>query len=271
MKHITLNNEVRIPQLGFGTYLIPDEEVADAVEHALKAHYRSIDTAQYYENETGVGEAIKKSGIPRNDLFITTKVWNSHHGYDNTLRAFETSLKNLKLDYIDLYLIHWPAPKKDMYIETYKAMEELYKDGKIRAIGVCNFQMEHLERLMKTCEIVPTVNQIECHPYLQQKELKDFCKQHNIYVQSWGPLFQGGELLTDNAIITLSKKHNKSPAQIILRWHVQENCIVIPKSVTPTRIKENIDIFDFELSKDDMELIAKLNRNERRGAHPNDK
>src|SRR5690625_877428 len=200
MNIITLNNGVQMPQLGFGTYLIPNEEVEDAVGHALKAGYRSIDTATIYENESGIGNAISSSDIRREELFITTKVGNSDQGYDSTIKAFETSMEKLQLDYIDLYLIHWPAPKKDRYVETYKAMEQLYKDGRIRAIGVCNFHIEHLQRLLDECEVVPTVNQVECHPYLQQEELKQFCEQNNIYVQSWSPLFQGGELLTNNVI-----------------------------------------------------------------------
>jgi len=268
MNYITLNNHVRIPQLGLGVYKVLNEEVSDVVSHALKVGYRSIDTAQFYENEEGVGEALKRSEIPREDLFITTKVWNSHHGYDKTLQAFEQSLKKLDLDYLDLYLIHWPTPMYDKYVDTYKALEQLYKDGRVKAIGVSNFHIEHLERLFDECEITPVLNQVECHPYLQQKELKAFCSKHNIYMESWSPLARGG-MLEDETIQKIANKYNKTPAQIVLRWHIQENSIVIPKSVTPSRIRENFQVFDFELSEEDMEVITKLDRGERTGRDPN--
>src|SRR5690606_5240532 len=208
--------------------------------------------------------ALKRSEIPREDLFITTKVWNSHHGYDKTLQAFEQSLKKLDLDYLDLYLIHWPTPMYDKYVDTYKALEQLYKDGRVKAIGVSNFHIEHLERLFDECEITPVLNQVECHPYLQQKELKAFCSKHNIYMESWSPLARGG-MLEDETIQKIANKYNKTPAQIVLRWHIQENSIVIPKSVTPSRIRENFQVFDFELSEEDMEVITKLDRGERTG------
>lgn len=268
LQYVTLHNGVTIPQLGFGTYLIPNEQVADAIKHALDAGYRHIDTAQYYKNESGIGEALKASGINREDLFITTKVWNSHHGYEQTLEAFEESLERLKLDYIDLYLVHWPCPKFDKYVETYKALETLYKEGKVRAIGVCNFDIEHLERLFAECEIKPMINQVECHPYFQQKEMKRFCREHQIQFESWSPLYRGEEVLEEPIIKELAKKHDKTPAQIILRWHLQEGSIVIPKSVNPERIRKNIDVFDFTLSDEDMELIASLDRNQQRGPVP---
>ncbi len=268
LQYVTLHNGVTIPQLGFGTYLIPNEQVADAIKHALDAGYRHIDTAQYYKNESGIGEALKASGINREDLFITTKVWNSHHGYEQTLEAFEESLERLKLDYIDLYLVHWPCPKFDKYVETYKALETLYKEGKVRAIGVCNFDIEHLERLFAECEIKPMINQVECHPYFQQKEMKRFCREHQIHFESWSPLYRGEEVLEEPIIKELAKKHGKTPAQIILRWHLQEGSIVIPKSVHPERIRKNIDVFDFTLSDEDMELIASLDRNQQRGPVP---
>ncbi len=268
LQYVTLHNGVTIPQLGFGTYLIPNEQVADAIKHALDAGYRHIDTAQYYKNESGIGEALKASGINREDLFITTKVWNSHHGYEQTLEAFEESLERLKLDYIDLYLVHWPCPKFDKYVETYKALETLYKEGKVRAIGVCNFDIEHLERLFAECEIKPMINQVECHPYFQQKEMKRFCREHQIQFESWSPLYRGEEVLEEPIIKELAKKHGKTPAQIILRWHLQEGSIVIPKSVHPERIRKNIDVFDFTLSDEDMELIASLDRNQQRGPVP---
>lgn len=268
LQYVTLHNGVTIPQLGFGTYLIPNEQVADAIKHALDAGYRHIDTAQYYKNESGIGEALKASGINREDLFITTKVWNSHHGYEQTLEAFEESLERLKLDYIDLYLVHWPCPKFDKYVETYKALETLYKEGKVRAIGVCNFDIEHLERLFAECEIKPMINQVECHPYFQQKEMKRFCREHQIQFESWSPLYRGEEVLEEPIIKELAKKHSKTPAQIILRWHLQEGSIVIPKSVHPERIRKNIDVFDFTLSDEDMEWIASLDRNQQRGPVP---
>lgn len=264
-----LHNGVTIPQLGLGVYKVSDEQVVDVVQTAIETGYRSIDTAQFYDNERGVGEAIKGSGVPREELFITTKVWNTHHGFENTLRAFEESMENLKLDYLDLYLIHWPTPMFDNYVETYKALEELYRDGRVKAIGVSNFHIEHIKRLLEECEVKPVLNQVECHPYLQQKELKEFCNEHDIYVESWSPLARGG-ILEDETIKRLAEKHGKSPAQIVLRWHIQENSIVIPKSVTPTRIRENFHVFDFELTTEEMAQIALLERNERTGREPNE-
>lgn len=270
MKMITLNNGVKIPQLGFGVWQIPDEEVAVPVKKAIEVGYRSIDTAKAYENERGVGEAIADSNIPREDLFITTKLQNGDQGYENTLKAFDKSMEELGLEYIDLYLIHWPIPKFDDYVDTYKAMEKLYNDGRVKAIGVCNFNEEHLQRLLDECDVVPAVNQIECHPYLQQDDLKAFCRKHDIYVESWSPLNSGGVVLEDAKIKEIAKDYNKTPAQVILRWHLQSDSIVIPKSVTPSRIEENFDVFDFELSEDDMKKIASLNRNERKGPEPSE-
>lgn len=270
MQHVTLNNGITMPQLGFGVYLIKDEKMDTVVEHAFQAGYRAIDTAQIYQNEAGLGRAIKKSNLKREELFITTKVWNSHQGYDKTLEAFEDSLERLQLDYIDLYLVHWPTPKFNKYIETYKALEKLYEDGKVRAIGVCNFELEHLETLLNECRIKPVVNQIECHPYLQQREMKAFCKDQQIFIQSWSPIYRGEEIFDEPIIKALAEKHGKTPAQIIIRWHLQENSIVIPKSVTPSRIRENIDVFDFNLTKEDMESIRTLDQNKRRGPHPNE-
>lgn len=258
-----------MPQLGLGVYKVLNEEVTDVVTHALNVGYRSIDTAQFYENEDGVGEAIRNSPIPREDLFITSKVWNSHHGYDNTLRAFEESMEKLKLEYLDLYLIHWPTPMYDQYIETYKALEKLYHDGRVKAIGVSNFHIEHLERVLNECDVTPVLNQVEYHPYLQQDELKKYCREHSILIEAWSPLARGN-VLNDPAIVHLAKKHQKSPAQIVLRWHIQQDSIIIPKSVTPSRIRENFHIFDFELSTEDMKKIEKLNRNERTGRDPNE-
>lgn len=270
MNFVTLNNGLKMPQLGFGVWQVKDDEATAAVTAAIEAGYRSIDTAMIYGNEEGVGKAIKESNVPREELFITTKVWNSDQGYDSTIQAFDLSLKKLGLDYVDLYLIHWPTPEYDTYVETFKAMEKLYHDGKVKAIGVCNFEIEHLERLLKECEVKPVLNQIECHPYLAQNELKEFCAKHDIFVEAWSPLDQGGEVLQDDVIIKLAESHRKTPAQVVLRWHLQNNSIVIPKSVTPSRIQENIDVFDFELSPQEMDQINGINRNRRKGPNPNE-
>lgn len=270
MKTVTLNNGVKIPQLGFGVWQIPDDEVAVPVKKAIEVGYRSIDTAKVYGNERGVGEAIANSNVPREELFITTKVWNADQGYESTLKAFDESLEKLGLDYLDLYLIHWPTPEFDDYVDTYKAMEKLYNDGRVKAIGVCNFNQEHLQRLLDECSVVPAVNQIECHPYLQQDELKAFCKKYDIYVESWSPLNQGGIVLDNDVIKKLAKDHDKTPAQVIIRWHLQSESIVIPKSVTPSRIEENFNVFDFELNTDEMKQIAEINRDERKGPEPSE-
>ncbi len=270
MQYITLNNGLRMPQLGFGVWQVPDEEVTAAVTKALEVGYRAIDTAKVYENEAGVGRALATSDVPRDELFITTKVWNSDQGYENTLKAFDASLERLGLDYVDLYLIHWPMPEHDEYVETYKALEKLYHDGRVKAIGVCNFNIEHLQRLLNECDVVPAVNQVECHPYLQQKELKDFCEKHNIYVESWSPLNQGGAVLNDDIVKQIAEQNEKTPAQVIIRWHLQSGSSVIPKSVTPSRIEENFDVFEFELSPKDMEKISEINRDERKGPEPSE-
>ncbi|WP_077324292.1 aldo/keto reductase [Virgibacillus siamensis] len=268
MNYVTLNNGLKMPQLGFGVWQVPDEKATPSVKKALEVGYRSIDTAKVYENEEGVGRALAAADIPREDLFITTKVWNSDQGYDNTLKAFDKSLERLGLDYVDMYLIHWPTPEFDDYVETYKAMEKLYNDGRVKAIGVCNFNIEHLQRLLDECDIVPAVNQVECHPYLQQKEMKEFCKQHNIFVESWSPLMSGGDVLSNDVVKGIADQYGKTIAQVVLRWHLQSNSIVIPKSVTPSRIEENFDVFDFELSEDDMNKIAELDCNHRNGPEP---
>lgn len=266
----TLNNDIHIPQLGYGVWKIPNEEATESVKAALDAGYRLIDTAMIYGNEQGVGEALAKSGVPRNELFITTKVWNADQGYDNTLKAFDTSLAKLDLDYVDLYLVHWPTPEYDEYIETYKALEKLYQDGRTRAIGVCNFDIEHLERLINECDIIPAVNQVECHPYLQQKELKDFCNKHGIVLEAYSPLMNGTKVLEDPVIKDIANQYNKTAAQVILRWHLQSDVIVIPKTVTPARMKENLDILDFELTESDMRKIAELDRGERHNSVPSE-
>src|SRR5690625_1053206 len=235
MEMKTLNNGVPIPQLGYGVWKIPDEEAEQVVGEAIQTGYRLIDTAMIYGNERGVGKAIAQSDVPREELFITTKVWNADQGYENTLKAFDESLEKLGLDYVDLYLIHWPTPKYDTYVETYKALEKIYKDGRTKAIGVCNFDIEHLQRIMDECEVKPTVNQVECHPYLQQRELKEFCDKHDILLEAYSPLMNGTYVMEDPVIQELSEKHEKTAAQVILRWHIQSDVIVIPKTRSEER------------------------------------
>ncbi|WP_031509787.1 aldo/keto reductase [Streptomyces megasporus] len=266
--NIILNNDVRMPQLGFGVWQVPDEEATPAVAHAIASGYRSIDTAALYHNERGTGRAIADSGVPREELFVTTKVWNDRHGYDSTLRAFDESLERLGLEYVDLYLIHWPAPRQDRYVETWKALEKLYADGRAKAIGVSNFKPTHLRRLMEETSIVPAVNQIELHPWFQQAESRAFHAEHGIATEAWSPLGQGKGLLDDPAIGEIARRHGRTPAQVVLRWHLQLGNLVIPKSVTPSRIEENIDVFDFALEDGDMAELAGLDTGNRLGADP---
>jgi 2,5-diketo-D-gluconate reductase A len=265
---LTLNNGVQIPQLGFGVWQVPDDEVGAAVQTALEAGYRSIDTAAIYGNEEGTGRAIAAAGVAREDLFVTTKLWNSDQGYDTTLAAFDRSLGKLGLDYVDLYLIHWPTAGQDKYVDTWRAMERLYAEGRIRSIGVSNFHQHHLQRLFDETGTVPAVNQIELHPYLVQADLRKFGEQHDIRTESWSPLASGGDVLTDATVVATAGKYDRTPAQVILRWHVQLGCIVIPKSVTPARISQNIDIFDFELTPEEMTAIEALDRGHRTGPDP---
>ncbi|MFE6134313.1 aldo/keto reductase [Streptomyces sp. NPDC056437] len=265
---ITLNNGVEMPQLGFGVWQVPDDEAAQAVSTALEAGYRSIDTAAIYENEEGTGQAIADSGIPREDLFVTTKLWNGDQGYDATLRAFDTSLAKLGLDHLDLYLIHWPMPSKGLYVETYKAFEKLLADGRTRAIGVSNFLPEHLEHLIAETSVVPAVNQIELHPQLQQTASRSFHTQHDIATEAWSPLGSGKGLLDVPTVVAVARKHDRTPAQVVLRWHLQLGNVVIPKSVTPSRIRENLDVFDFELDGDDLAAFAALDEGKRLGPDP---
>ncbi|MEU3273168.1 aldo/keto reductase [Saccharomonospora sp. NPDC006951] len=265
---ITLNNGVDMPQVGFGVFQVPPDETAEAVASALEAGYRSIDTAAAYGNEAGVHDAVARSGIARGDLFLTTKLWNSDHGYDETLRAFDASLHALGTDYVDLYLIHWPVPELDRYPETWRAFERIYADGGARAIGVSNFQPHHLERLAADAEVAPAVNQIELHPYLRQDETRRYDAEHGIITEAWSPLAKGGDLLSDPAVRALAAKHGHTPAQVVLRWHLELGNVIIPKSVTPSRIRENLGIFDFSLDDEDMAALAKLERGERTGPDP---
>ncbi|MGK4598015.1 aldo/keto reductase [Amycolatopsis sp. w19] len=267
---IRLNNGTSLPQLGFGVYKIGDDEVTGAIRTAIEAGYRAIDTATLYANERGVGEAVRTSGLPREELFVTTKLWNTEHGYDSALRAFDKSLSELGLEYVDLYLIHWPLPAQDKYVETWRALEKIASDGRAKAIGVSNFQIPHLERLIEETGTVPAVNQIECHPWLQQPLLRDFHVKHEIVTEAWGPLARGGDLLADEKITTIAEKHGKTPAQVVLRWHVEMDHLVIPKSVTPERIKANIDVFDFALDAHDTAAIATLEQGKRLGPDPDE-
>jgi 2,5-diketo-D-gluconate reductase A len=264
---VALHDGVEIPQLGFGVFQVPPEETRQVVEEALADGYRHIDTAAAYRNEAGVGEAIAATGLGRDEVFVTTKLWNSEQGYDSTLAAFDKSLERLGLDRVDLYLIHWPMPTEDRYLDTWRAFERIHEEGRTRSIGVSNFRVEDLERLEAEAEKLPTVNQIELHPSLQQADLRTWHADHDIATEAWSPLAQGA-LLDDDTIATIAAHHEKTPAQTILRWHLQIGNVVIPKSVTPERIRENIDVFDFELSEDDMAAIARLDAGERTGPDP---
>ncbi|MFJ4681047.1 MULTISPECIES: aldo/keto reductase [unclassified Kitasatospora] len=265
--HVTLNNGVEMPQLGFGVFQVPDEETTAAVAAALEAGYRSIDTAAVYGNEHGVGKALAASGLPREELFVTTKLWNADQGHDETLRAFDASLDRLGLEYVDLYLIHWPTPARDRYTDSWRAIGELAAAGRIRAAGVSNFQPAHLTRLIESGGPVPAVNQVELHPGLQQAELRAFHAAHGIATEAWSPLAQGA-VLDDPAITAIAGRTGKSPAQVVLRWHLQLGNLVIPKSVTPARIRQNLDVFDFALTEDDLAAIAATDRGLRTGPDP---
>ena len=264
---ITLHDGSHIPQLGLGVWQVSDAQAGPALAAAFDAGYRAIDTAAAYNNEDSIGKAIKASGLTRDKLFITTKLWNDAHGYDATLKALDTSLKKLQLDYVDFYLIHWPVPKQKLFIESWRAFAKLKEDGRVKSIGVCNFNIPHLQTLIDETGIAPTINQIELHPQLQQQELRSFHKKHNIATESWSPLGQG-TILQDATIGAIAKKHRKTPAQIIIRWHLDNDLIVIPKSVTPARIKENFAVFDFRLDDDDLGQIGRLDKKHRIGPDP---
>ncbi len=267
---IALNNGVTIPQFGFGVFLVPPEQTAAATARALELGYRHIDTAQMYENEAGVGEAIARSGLAREEVFVTTKLNNGYHLPDDARRAFDSSLKRLGFDHVDLFLIHWPLPTLygGDFVSTWKTLEEFYRDGRTRSIGVSNFEINHLNRLAGESDVVPAINQIEVHPYLIQDELRGYCADHGIAVEAWSPIARG-KILDDPTIAAIAKRVGKTVAQVTLRWHIQRGDIVFPKSVNPDRIAENIDIFDFELSGDDLAAITALNRDERIGPDPN--
>lgn len=255
--YLKLHDGNTIPQLGFGTWQTPNDVAPGAVSAAIAAGYRSIDTAAIYENETGTGEGIRQSGVPREQLCITTKLWNDDQGYDSTFRGFEKSLKRLKLDAVDLYLIHWPKPRADKYADSWRALAKIRESGRAKSIGVSNFQIAHLQRIFDEIGVIPAVNQIELHPRFQQKELREFHAKYGIITESWSPLGQG-TILNEPTIASIARKHGKTAAQVIIRWHIDLGLIVIPKSVTPSRIRENFDVFDFSLDAEDLAQIAKL-------------
>ncbi|MDX2618188.1 aldo/keto reductase [[Kitasatospora] papulosa] len=264
---ITLNNGVEIPQLGFGTFQIPPQETRETTLAALKAGYRHIDTAQMYGNEKEVGEAVRDSGLDRGDVFVTSKLDNGAHAYDDALRAFEGTMEKIRLDYLDLFLIHWPLPDRGDFVETWKALEEIYRSGRVKSIGVSNFQPHHLRRLLDGSVVVPAVNQIEVHPYLTQDAVRSFGAEQGIATEAWSPIAQG-KVLDDPTLVRIAERVGKSTAQVTLRWHLQRGDIVFPKSVTRRRIEENFDLFDFELTEGDIGEINALNRDERTGLDP---
>jgi 2,5-diketo-D-gluconate reductase A len=265
---VKLNDGNHIPQLGYGVWQVGNDEAISAVSEALKVGYRHIDTAAIYGNEEGTGKAINESGIARSDIYLTTKLWNKEQGYESTLKAFDESLKKLGTDYVDLYLIHWPLPSKDLFMETWRAFIKIKEEGRAKSIGVSNFRTADLERILKESDVVPVLNQIELHPQFQQDELRLFHSKHNIATEAWSPLGQG-TILENATLKTIAEKHGKSVAQVILRWHIETGNIVIPKSVTPARIKENFEVFDFSLNGTDHDAITKLDKTDGRiGPNP---
>jgi 2,5-diketo-D-gluconate reductase A len=264
---ITLNNGVEIPQLGFGVFQIDPDQTVEAVTAALRTGYRHIDTAEMYGNEREVGRAIAASGLDPADVFVTSKLNNNKHGYDDALRAFDQSLADLGRERIDLFLVHWPLPTVSDFVPTWKALERVYSEGRARSIGVSNFQVAHLRRLLDETDVVPVVNQIEAHPYLTQEALRAFGAEHGIATEAWSPIAQGG-VLDDPVVTAVADRLGRTPAQVVLRWHIQLGSIVFPKSVTPSRIRENFDIFGFELSDADVEAISGRNKDERTGPDP---
>ena len=265
---LTMNDGRTIPQLGFGVFQVPPEQTAQAVTEALNAGYRLIDTAQGYRNEEGVGEALRRSGLPRDEVFITTKLTNGEHGTDRALRAFEGSLRALGLDEVDLFLIHWPVPARDLYVQTWQTLAKIRAEGRARSIGVSNFTRDHLGRLLAETGVVPAVNQVELHPRFPQDALRAYHAEHGILTEAWAPIGQGQGLLEDETIVRLAARKGRSPAQVVLRWHIQLGNIAIPKSVTPARIRENIAIFGFSLDEDEMRQVSGLATGERIGPDP---
>jgi 2,5-diketo-D-gluconate reductase A len=264
---LTLHDGVEIPQLGFGVFQVPPDDTQRVVEEALAAGYRHIDTAAAYRNEKGVGAAIAASGIPREEVFVTTKLWNEQQGFDSALEAFEKSLGRLGMDRVDLYLIHWPVPTEGRFVETWKAFERIHEEGRSRTIGVSNFRIEDLERLGRETGTLPTVNQVELHPRFHQTELRVWHDEHGVATEAWSPLGQGA-LLGEQPVVEIAERHGKTPAQAILRWHLQLGNIVIPKSVTPERIRENLEVFDFELDEGEMASIGTIDTGKRFGPDP---
>ncbi|MDR2000545.1 MAG: aldo/keto reductase [Zoogloeaceae bacterium] len=268
MTTLTLNDGCRIPKFGLGTWQTPDADAARIVAEAITIGYRHIDTASIYQNEEGVGRGIAASGVTRDRIFVTTKLWNSDQGYDSALRALDRSLARLKLAAVDLYLIHWPCPAQGRALESWRALIEARREGKVKSIGVSNFRAEDLERIIGETGVVPAVNQIELHPWLQQRALRELHARHGIVTESWSPLAQGGDLLNDATLSRVAAKHRKTAAQVVLRWHLQSGLVVFPKSVRPERLRENFDLFDFALDAADMAAIDKLDANKRTGPDP---
>lgn len=266
--YVQLNDGHRIPQLGLGTWQTPDADAPALVQTALQLGYRHIDTAAIYGNERGIGEGLARAGVPRDELFVTTKLWNDRQGHDETLKAFDESLQRLGLDYVDLYLVHWPCPQRNQFVDSWKAMLRLRDEGRIRSVGVSNFREDDIEAVIMETGVVPAVNQIEVHPWLQQRALRELGTYKGIATEAWSPLAQGGELLADPLIREIADHHGKTPAQVVLRWHVQLGSIVFPKSANPARIQENAAIFDFQLDEADLQRIASLDRGQRLGPDP---
>ena len=266
---LELTDGTTIPKLGLGVYKVADDEAERVVRIALDEGYRHVDTATLYGNEAGVGRAIRASGLDRDDVYLTTKVWNTAHGYDETLRAFDESLARLGTDHVDLYLIHWPAPARDRYVETYRALETIRAEGRARSIGVSNFSIAHLERLLGETDVVPVVDQVEAHPWLPQRELRAFGDAHGIVTEAWSPLARG-RILDDEVLLGIAERHGVSTAQVVIRWHLQQGMVVIPKSATASRIRSNLDVFGFELDDADLAAIARLESGRRTGSHPDD-
>jgi 2,5-diketo-D-gluconate reductase A len=264
---LTLNNGVEIPQLGFGVFLVPPESTVETLSHAIEIGYRHIDTAQMYRNEREVGQAIHESGIDRSEFFVTSKLANNRLNFEQALSGIDASLEALNIEVLDLFLIHWPLPTVRDYVETWKAFEQILAGGRVRAVGVSNFQIAHLQRILDECEIVPAVNQIEAHPYLTQNELVSFDKAHGIATEAWSPIGRGA-VLDDEVLVRIGELHAKTAAQVTLRWHIQRGSIIFPKSMSPTRMRENFEIFDFQLSDDEVRQIDALDRGERVGPDP---